>query len=41
MIGKDGVKWVIDVPLTDTEKERMRKSADTLRKVMTEAGLYE
>ena len=41
VIGKDGVKWVIDVPLTDTEKERMKKSADTLRRVMTEAGLYE
>ena len=38
--GKD-VKWVIDVPLTDTEKERMKESADTLKKVMTEAGLYD
>ena len=41
VIGKEGVKWVIDVPLTDTEKERMKKSADTLRKVMVDSGLVE
>nr|WP_311537352.1 L-lactate dehydrogenase [uncultured Anaerococcus sp.] len=41
VIGKDGAKWVIDVPLTDTEQERMDKSAATLRKVMEDAGLYD
>src|SRR5699024_23609 len=41
VIGKDGVKWVIDVPLTDTEKERMEESVDTLRAVMEKAGLYD
>lgn len=41
VIGKAGVKWVIDMPLTDTEKERMRESADTLKKVMIDAGLVE
>ena len=41
VIGKAGVKWVIDVPLTDTEKERMKESADTLRNVMEKAGLYD
>lgn len=39
VIGKEGAKWVIDVPLTDTEKERMKESADTLREVMKNSGL--
>lgn len=41
VIGKKGVKWVIDVPLTDTEKERMDESAGTLRKIMKDSGLYD
>lgn len=34
VINKDGVKWVIEVPLTDTENERMQESARVLRKTI-------
>lgn len=34
VIGKDGVKWVIEIPLTDTEKERMDCSYKTLKEII-------
>lgn len=34
VIGKDGVKWVLEVPLTDTENERMQESAKTLKEII-------
>lgn len=34
VIGKDGVKWVIEIPLTDTEKERMESSCETLKNII-------
>lgn len=34
VIGKDGAKWVIEVPLTDTENERMQASAITLKQII-------
>lgn len=34
VIGKDGVKWVIEIPLTDTEKERMDSSYKTLKEII-------
>lgn len=34
VIGKDGVKWVIEIPLTDTEKERMESSYATLKNII-------
>ena len=33
VIGKNGVKWVLEVPLTDTEDERMKESAKTLKEL--------
>lgn len=37
VIGKDGAKWVIEMPLTDTENERMQESAKTLKKIIDES----
>ncbi len=34
IINKDGVKWVIEVPLTDTENERMQESARILKEII-------
>lgn len=34
IINKDGIKWVIEVPLTDTENERMQNSARLLNEVI-------
>ncbi|MDO4661524.1 MAG: L-lactate dehydrogenase [Tissierellia bacterium] len=34
IINKDGIKWVIEVPLTDTENERMQDSARLLNQVI-------
>lgn len=34
VINKDGIKWVIEVPLTDTEKERMQESAEVLKQII-------
>lgn len=34
IIGKDGAKWVIEIPLTDTEQERMDESAKTLQDII-------
>ena len=39
IIGKDGAKWVIEVPLTDIEKENMDKSAKTLKGIIEESNL--
>ena len=39
VIGKNGVKWVLEVPLTDTENERMKESAKTLREIIDKAGI--
>ncbi len=39
IIGKDGAKWVIEVPLTDIEKEKMDKSAKTLKDIIEESNL--
>lgn len=39
VIGKDGVKWVIEVPLTDTEDERMKKSAKVLKEIIGKSNL--
>lgn len=39
IIGKDGAKWVIEVPLTDIEKENMDKSAKTLKDIIEESKL--
>lgn len=34
IINKDGIKWVIEVPLTDTENERMQASAKVLKDII-------
>lgn len=34
VINKDGIKWVIEVPLTDTENERMQESAQVLKGII-------
>lgn len=34
VIGKDGAKWVIEIPLTDIENERMDSSAKTLKQIL-------
>ena len=34
VIGKDGAKWVIEIPLTDIENERMESSAKTLKQIL-------
>lgn len=39
VIGKDGVKWVIEVPLTDTENERMQASANVLKDIIDQSDL--
>lgn len=39
VIGKDGVKWVIEVPLTDTEDERMQESASTLKDIIKKSNI--
>ncbi len=39
VIGKDGVKWVLEVPLTDTENERMQASAKTLKEIIDKSNL--
>ncbi|WP_073997563.1 L-lactate dehydrogenase [Anaerococcus urinomassiliensis] len=39
IIGKDGAKWVIEVPLIDIEKENMDKSAKTLKDIIEESKL--
>ena len=39
IIGKDGAKWVIEVPLTDIEKENMDKSAQTLKDIIDKSHL--
>lgn len=39
VIGKDGVKWVLEVPLTDTENERMQASAKTLKDIIDKSNL--
>ena len=39
IIGKDGAKWVIEIPLTDIEKENMDKSAQTLKDIIDESHL--
>ncbi len=39
VIGKDGAKWVIEVPLTDTERERMDESARLLKEIVDKGAL--
>ncbi|MDU2583243.1 MAG: L-lactate dehydrogenase [Anaerococcus hydrogenalis] len=39
VIGKDGVKWVLEVPLTDTENERMQESAKTLKEIIDNSNI--
>lgn len=39
VIGKDGVKWVLEVPLTDIEDERMKESAKTLKKIIKKSNI--
>lgn len=39
VIGKDGVKWVLEVPLTDTENERMQESAKTLKEIIDKSNI--
>lgn len=39
VIGKDGAKWVIEVPLTDTEKERMDESTRLLKEIIGKSDL--
>ena len=39
IIGKDGAKWVIEIPLTDIEKENMDKSAKTLKGIIDKSHL--
>lgn len=39
IIGKDGAKWVIEIPLTDIEKENMDKSAQTLKDIIDKSHL--
>lgn len=34
VINKDGVKWVIEIPLTDTENERMQESTKVLKEII-------
>lgn len=34
VINKEGIKWVIEVPLTDTEDERMQESAKVLKDII-------
>lgn len=39
VIGKNGVKWVLEVPLTDTENERMKESAKTLKEIINKSNI--
>lgn len=39
VIGKNGVKWVLEVPLTDTEDERMKESAKTLKEIINKSNI--
>lgn len=39
IINKNGIKWVIEVPLTDTENERMQESARLLKEVLNNSKL--
>ena len=39
VIGKDGVKWVLEVPLTDTENERMQESVKTLKEIIDKSNI--
>ena len=39
VIGKDGVKWVLEVPLTDIEDERMKESAKTLKEIIKKSNI--
>ena len=39
VIGKNGVKWVLEVPLTDTEDERMKESAKTLKEIIRKSNI--
>ena len=39
VIGKDGVKWVLEVPLTDIEDERMKESAKTLKEIIEKSNI--
>ncbi len=39
VIGKDGAKWVIEVPLTDTENERMETSYKKLKEVIEKSNI--
>lgn len=39
VIGKNGVKWVLEVPLTDTEYERMKESAKTLKEIINKSNI--
>lgn len=39
IINKNGIKWVIEVPLTDTENERMQESARLLKEVLNNSRL--
>ena len=39
VIGKNGVKWVLEVPLTDTEDERMKESANTLKEIINKSNI--
>lgn len=41
ILGKNGVKGVIEASLTDTEKERMHSSAFTLNEILISSGLKE
>lgn len=39
VIGKNGVKWVLEVPLTDIEDERMKESAKTLKEIIKKSNI--
>ena len=39
IIGKDGAKWVIEVPFTDIEKENLDKSYKTLKEIIDKSAL--
>lgn len=39
VIGKNGVKWVLEVPLTDIEDERMKESANTLKEIIKKSNI--
>ena len=39
VIGKDGIKWVLEVPLTDIEDERMKESSKTLKEIIKKSNI--